>query len=212
MEKSHFYCFIHWCSSIVFLLLWTATFTASIQRFMNSSGPLRCVSGLGYTGRMLGFTQFIGAGLLLGSMILLTREKTNGEFTLQDHNHNLKYNLLHEFCWGFGVAFHTLYAIVPLFLRDWVHQKVLLFLRWIILNPDCAPHIIDCSIRAQYSKYQTSSDLSPWNYSCHFLHHGIHIYKFFIQHKSRQLGKSISSILCCMLFPLESLYPSGLIF
>ena len=28
-------------------------------------------------GRMLGFTQFIGAGLLLGSMILLTREKTN---------------------------------------------------------------------------------------------------------------------------------------
>ena len=29
-------------------------------------------------GRMLDFTQFIGAGLLLGSMILLTREKTNG--------------------------------------------------------------------------------------------------------------------------------------
>jgi hypothetical protein len=26
---------------------------------------------------MLGFAQFIGAGLLLGSMILLTREKTN---------------------------------------------------------------------------------------------------------------------------------------
>ena len=40
------------------------------------------------------------------------------EFTFQDHNHNLKYNLLHEFCWGFGVAFHTLYAIVPLFLRE----------------------------------------------------------------------------------------------
>ena len=40
------------------------------------------------------------------------------EFTLQDHNHNLKYNLWHEFCWGFGVAFHTLYAIVPLFLRE----------------------------------------------------------------------------------------------
>ena len=40
------------------------------------------------------------------------------EFTLQDHNRNLKYNLLHEFCWGFGVAFHTLYAIVPLFLRE----------------------------------------------------------------------------------------------
>ncbi|SVA98778.1 uncharacterized protein METZ01_LOCUS151632, partial [marine metagenome] len=26
--------------------------------------------------------------------------------------------MLHEFCWGFGVAFHTLYAIVPLFLRE----------------------------------------------------------------------------------------------
>ena len=40
------------------------------------------------------------------------------EFTLQDHNHNLQYNLLHEFCWGFGVGFHTLYAIVPLYLRE----------------------------------------------------------------------------------------------
>jgi len=40
------------------------------------------------------------------------------DFTLQDHNHNLKYNLAHEFCWGFGVAFHTIYAIVPLFLRE----------------------------------------------------------------------------------------------
>ena len=40
------------------------------------------------------------------------------EFTLQDHTHNLKYNLIHEFWWGFGIAFHTLYAIVPLFLRE----------------------------------------------------------------------------------------------
>ena len=40
------------------------------------------------------------------------------KFTLRDHNHNLKYNLSHEFCWGFGVAFHTIYAIVPLFLRE----------------------------------------------------------------------------------------------
>ena len=40
------------------------------------------------------------------------------EFTLRDHTHNLKYNLMHEFCWGFGIAFHTLYAIVPLFLRE----------------------------------------------------------------------------------------------
>ena len=29
-------------------------------------------------GRILDFTQFVGAGLLLGSMIYLTREKTNG--------------------------------------------------------------------------------------------------------------------------------------
>ena len=40
------------------------------------------------------------------------------EFTLQDHNHNLRYNLIHEFFWGFGIAFHTIYAVVPLFLRN----------------------------------------------------------------------------------------------
>jgi len=40
------------------------------------------------------------------------------ELTLSDHNHNLKYNLIHEFSWGFGVTFHTLYAIVPLFLKQ----------------------------------------------------------------------------------------------
>ena len=39
------------------------------------------------------------------------------EFTLADHNHNLRYNIFHEFFWGFGVAFHTIYAIIPLFLR-----------------------------------------------------------------------------------------------
>ena len=39
-------------------------------------------------------------------------------FTVADHNHNLKYNLAHEFFWGFGVAFHTLYAVVPLFLKQ----------------------------------------------------------------------------------------------
>ena len=38
-------------------------------------------------------------------------------FDINDHNHNLKFNLAHEFFWGFGVAFHTLYALVPLFLR-----------------------------------------------------------------------------------------------
>ena len=40
------------------------------------------------------------------------------EFTLQDHHHNLRYNLVHEFFWGFGIAFHTIYAVVPLFLRN----------------------------------------------------------------------------------------------
>lgn len=40
------------------------------------------------------------------------------EFTLKDHNHNLKYNLVHEFFWGFGIAFHTIYAVVPLFLKN----------------------------------------------------------------------------------------------
>ena len=39
-------------------------------------------------------------------------------FTIKEHNHNLRYNLFHEFFWGFGVAFHTLYAVVPLFLRE----------------------------------------------------------------------------------------------
>ena len=39
------------------------------------------------------------------------------EFTLKDHHHNLRCNLVHEFFWGFGIAFHTIYAVVPLFLR-----------------------------------------------------------------------------------------------
>jgi len=40
------------------------------------------------------------------------------DFSINDHNHNLRYNLAHEFFWGFGVAFHTLYAVIPLFLRE----------------------------------------------------------------------------------------------
>lgn len=40
------------------------------------------------------------------------------QFTLQDHNHNLRLNLVHEFFWGFGLAFHTVYAVIPLFLRE----------------------------------------------------------------------------------------------
>ncbi len=39
------------------------------------------------------------------------------EFTLADHNHNLRFNIFHEFFWGFGVAFHTIYAVIPLLLR-----------------------------------------------------------------------------------------------
>ena len=38
-------------------------------------------------------------------------------FSINDINHNLKYNLLHEFFWGFGLAFHTIYAAIPLFLK-----------------------------------------------------------------------------------------------
>ena len=39
-------------------------------------------------------------------------------FTLKDHNHNLRLNLIHEFFWGFGLAFHTVYAVIPLFLSE----------------------------------------------------------------------------------------------
>ncbi len=36
----------------------------------------------------------------------------------RDLRHNLTLNSAHEFCWGFGMAFHTIYAIVPLFLKQ----------------------------------------------------------------------------------------------
>ncbi len=36
----------------------------------------------------------------------------------RDLRHNLKLNSAHEFCWGFGMSFHTIYAIVPLFLKQ----------------------------------------------------------------------------------------------
>ncbi|MBL7012884.1 MAG: MFS transporter [Candidatus Marinimicrobia bacterium] len=39
-------------------------------------------------------------------------------FTRKDHRHNLILNLFHEFTWGFGIAFHTVYATVPLFLKS----------------------------------------------------------------------------------------------
>ena len=39
------------------------------------------------------------------------------KFNLNDHNHNQNFNIIHEFFWGFGTAFHTVYAVVPLFLK-----------------------------------------------------------------------------------------------
>ena len=35
----------------------------------------------------------------------------------RDLRHNLRLNCLHEFTWGFGFAFHTVYAIAPLFMK-----------------------------------------------------------------------------------------------
>ena len=39
------------------------------------------------------------------------------KFNLNDHNYNQNFNIIHEFFWGFGTAFHTVYAVVPLFLK-----------------------------------------------------------------------------------------------
>ena len=39
------------------------------------------------------------------------------DLNLKDHNHNQTFNIIHEFFWGFGAAFHTVYAVVPLFLK-----------------------------------------------------------------------------------------------
>ncbi|MCJ7801177.1 MAG: hypothetical protein MUP82_02335, partial [Candidatus Marinimicrobia bacterium] len=38
--------------------------------------------------------------------------------TKKDHRQNLVLNIFHEYFWGFGLAFHTVYAIVPLFLKS----------------------------------------------------------------------------------------------
>ena len=40
------------------------------------------------------------------------------DLSLKDHYKNQKFNNLHEFFWGFGSAFHTVYAVVPLFLKE----------------------------------------------------------------------------------------------
>ena len=39
------------------------------------------------------------------------------ELTKKNLSHNLYLNCFHEFSWGFGLAFHTTYAIIPLFLK-----------------------------------------------------------------------------------------------
>ncbi len=39
------------------------------------------------------------------------------DLSLKDHHRNQNYNIIHEFFWGFGTAFHTVYAVVPLFLK-----------------------------------------------------------------------------------------------
>jgi MFS family permease len=38
--------------------------------------------------------------------------------TKKDHRQNLILNIFHEYFWGFGLAFHTTYAIIPLFLKS----------------------------------------------------------------------------------------------
>ncbi|MFQ6611607.1 MAG: MFS transporter [Fidelibacterota bacterium] len=40
------------------------------------------------------------------------------KLSLSDHRHNLKLNILHESTWGFGVAFHDVSTILPLFLAQ----------------------------------------------------------------------------------------------
>ena len=40
------------------------------------------------------------------------------QLTTQEHNWNLFVNSLHEMFWGFGMAFHTTYAVIPLFLNE----------------------------------------------------------------------------------------------
>lgn len=37
--------------------------------------------------------------------------------TPQDHRRNLVFNSIHELFWGFGMAFHTTFAVIPLFLK-----------------------------------------------------------------------------------------------
>ena len=39
------------------------------------------------------------------------------DLSLKQHYQNQNFNIIHEFFWGFGTAFHTVYAVVPLFLK-----------------------------------------------------------------------------------------------
>ncbi|NOZ74323.1 MAG: MFS transporter [FCB group bacterium] len=40
------------------------------------------------------------------------------EYSRSDIRHNLILNSVHEFSWGFGIAFHSTYALIPLFLAQ----------------------------------------------------------------------------------------------
>ena len=39
------------------------------------------------------------------------------DLSSKEHYQNQNFNIIHEFFWGFGTAFHTVYAVVPLFLK-----------------------------------------------------------------------------------------------
>ncbi|MFQ6673353.1 MAG: MFS transporter [Fidelibacterota bacterium] len=41
-----------------------------------------------------------------------------GVFTHHDHQRNLVLNSFHEIFWGFGIAFHSTEAVIPLFLKE----------------------------------------------------------------------------------------------
>ena len=40
------------------------------------------------------------------------------DLKITHHYQNQKFNNIHEFFWGFGSSFHTVYAVVPLFLKE----------------------------------------------------------------------------------------------
>ena len=45
------------------------------------------------------------------------------DLKITHHYQNQKFNNIHEFFWGFGSSFHTVYAVVPLFLKELALSK-----------------------------------------------------------------------------------------